>query len=146
MLYNIAFQDNIYILLRQIDTLYSGLQLDLDEKLFAGKILSDLVFFDRSISVLFEQIYPQSALHNFIDVLQCLHFCISKYLDLINFITSNQSNCKITININDDNLTNTSIKHKEMIRKIEEIIDQNDASNLENELVSQNELACLLNA
>lgn len=144
MLYNIAFQDNIYLLLRQIDTLYDGLKLDIDERLFSAKISSDLVFFDKAIGRLFEQIYPQSALQNFVDVLQCLHFCISRYLDLINIITSNQSRCKVSIGTKE--ITNAITKHKEMLKKIEEIIEESDLTELENELVSQNELACLLNA
>ena len=78
MLYNIAFQDNIYVLLRQIDILCDGLKLDIDERLFSAKVLNDLIFFDRAITRLFEQIYPQQALQNFIEVLQGLHFCISR--------------------------------------------------------------------
>ena len=72
MLYNIAFQDNIYVLLRQIDILCDGLKLDIDERLFSAKVLNDLIFFDRAITRLFEQIYPQQALQNFIEVLQGL--------------------------------------------------------------------------
>jgi len=144
MLYNIAFQDNIYLLLRQIDTLYDGLKLDIDERLFSAKISGDLVFFDKVIDRLFEQIYPQVALQNFIEVLQCLHLCISRYIELINIITSNQSRCKISIGIKE--ITNTVARHKEMLKKIEEIIEESDPTELENELVSQNELACLLNA
>ena len=144
MLYNIAFQDNIYLLLRQIDTLYDGLKLDIDERLFSAKISGDLVFFDKVIDRLFEQIYPQVALQNFIEVLQCLHLCISRYIELTNIITSNQSRCKISIGIKE--ITNTVARHKEMLKKIEEIIEESDPTELENELVSQNELACLLNA
>lgn len=144
MLYNIAFQDNIYLLLRQIDTLYDGLKLDIDERLFSAKISGDLVFFDKVIDRLFEQIYPQVALQNFIEVLQCLHLCISRYIELINIIISNQSRCKISIGIKE--ITNTVARHKEMLKKIEEIIEESDPTELENELVSQNELACLLNA
>ena len=144
MLYNIAFQDNIYLLLRQIDTLYDGLKLDIDERLFSAKISGDLVFFDKVIDRLFEQIYPQVALQNFIEVLQCLHLCISRYIELINIITSNQSRCKISIGIKE--ITNTVAKHKEMLKKIEEIIEESDPTELESEVVSQNELACLLNA
>jgi len=144
MLYNIAFQDNIYLLLRQIDTLYDGLKLDIDERLFSAKISGDLVFFDKVIDRLFEQIYPQVALQNFIEVLQCLHLCISRYIELINIITSNQSRCKISIGIKE--ITNTVARHKEMLKKIEEIIEESDPTELESEVVSQNELACLLNA
>ena len=144
MLYNIAFQDNIYLLLRQIDTLYDGLKLDIDERLFSAKISGDLVFFDKVIDRLFEQIYPQVALQNFIEVLQCLHLCISRYIALINIITSNQSRCKISIGIKE--ITNTVARHKEMLKKIEEIIEESDPTELESEVVSQNELACLLNA
>jgi len=144
MLYNIAFQDNIYLLLRQIDTLYDGLKLDIDERLFSAKISGDLVFFDKVIDRLFEQIYPQVALQNFIEVLQCLHLCISRYIELINIITSNQSRCKISIGIKE--ITNTVARHKEMLKKIEEIIEESDPTELESEVVSQSELACLLNA
>lgn len=144
MLYNIAFQDNIYALLRQIDTLCDALKLDIDERLFSAKILSDVFFFDKVIDRLFEQIYPQSSLQNFIDVLQGLHFCISRYIDLINIIKSNHSHCKISFDI--DQITDMLVKHKEMLKKIEEVVEQGDASEIENELVSQNELACLLNA
>lgn len=144
MLYNIAFQDNIYALLRQIDTLYDSLKLDIDERLFSAKVSSDIVFFDMVIDRLFEQIYPQSALHNFIDVLQCLHFCVSRYLNLLSVITSNQSHCKISIAVKEIN--SIIKKHEEMLEKIEEVIEQRDPTELENELVSQNELACLLNA
>ena len=47
MLYNIAFQDNIYFLLRQIDTLCDCLKLDIDDELFGDKLSDDIVFFIR---------------------------------------------------------------------------------------------------
>ena len=67
MLYNIAFQDNIYFLLRQIDTLCDCLKLDIDDELFGDKLSDDIVFFYKAIDSLFERIYPQSSLQNFID-------------------------------------------------------------------------------
>ena len=144
MLYNIAFQDNIYVLVRQIETLYSALRLDIDEKLFSAKISSDVIFFDKAINRLFEQIYPQSTLHNFIETLQCLHYCASKYLELINLISSAQACCRLSIEAKE--IINIGMRHKGILTKIEEVIEQRDPTELENELVSQNELACLLNA
>ena len=144
MLYNIAFQDNIYVLLRQIDSLCDGLKLDIDERIFSAKLSSDVVFFDRAITRLFEQIYPQVTLQNFIEVLQCLHFCVSRYLDLINSISSSQTHCKISITLKE--ISNIVAKHKEILKKIEEIIEESDPQKIENELVSKNELAFLLNA
>lgn len=143
MLYNIAFQDNIYFLLRQIDTLCDCLKLDIDDELFGDKLSDDIVFFYKAIDSLFERIYPQSSLQNFIDVLQSLHFCISRYLDLINFVSSNQSHFKVLLSMKE--ISNVVAKHKEMLRKIEEVIEERDPAELENELVSQNELAFLLN-
>ena len=143
MLYNIAFQDNIYFLLRQIDTLCDCLKLDIDDELFGDKLSDDIVFFYKAIDSLFERIYPQSSLQNFIDVLQTLHFCISRYLDLINFVSSNQSHFKVLLSMKE--ISNVVAKHKEMLRKIEEVIEERDPAELENELVSQNELAFLLN-
>ncbi len=144
MLYNIAFQDNIYFLLRQIDTLCDCLKLDIDDELFGDKLSNDVVFFSKTIDKLFERIYPQSALQNFMEMLQSLHFCISRYLDLINFVSSNQSHFKVLLSMKE--ISNIVAKHKEMLRKIEEVIEERDPAELENELVSQNELACLLNA
>lgn len=144
MLYNIAFQDNIYFLLRQIDTLRDCLKLDIDEGVFSEKVSSDIIFFDKTIERLFERIYLHSALQNFIGVLQSLHFCISRYLDLISFITSKQSNCRVSIDIGV--FSSIEMKHKKMLKRIEVIIAERDPIKLENELVSQNELACLLNA
>ncbi|MGP1415449.1 MAG: hypothetical protein ACTTJ6_05915 [Treponema sp.] len=144
MLYNIAFQDNIYVLLRQITTLSDGLKLDIDERLFSAKVSSDLIFFDKAINRLFEQIYPQSSIQNFIDLFQGLHFCISRYIDLINYITSSQQRVRISIEIKES--SEIIARHKEMLKKIEEFIEESDPTELENELVSQNELACLLNA
>ena len=82
-------------------------------------------------------------MQNFIDVLQSLHFCISRYLDLINFVSSNQSHFKVLLSMKE--ISNVVAKHKEMLRKIEEVIEERDPAELENELVSQNELAFLLN-
>ena len=144
MLYNIAFQDNIYFLLRQIDTLCDCLKLDIDGELFGDKLSDDIVFFSKTIDRLFERIYPQSALQNFMEMLQSLHLCISRYLDLINFVSSNQSHFKVLLSMKE--ISNIVAKHKEMLRKIEEVIEERDPAELENELVSQNELACLLNA
>ena len=144
MLYNIAFQDNIYFLLRQIDTLCDCLKLDIDGELFGEKLSNDIVFFSKTIDRLFERIYPQSALQNFMEMLQSLHLCISRYLDLINFVSSNQSHFKVLLSMKE--ISNIVAKHKEMLRKIEEVIEERDPAELENELVSQNELACLLNA
>lgn len=143
MLYNIAFQDNIYFLLRQIDTLCDCLKLDIDDELFGDKLSDDIVFFYKAIDSLFERIYPQSSLQNFIDVLQSLHFCISRYLDLISFVLHKQSHCEISLDIKE--ITGIVTKHKEMLKKIEQVIEARNPAELENELVSQNELAFLLN-
>lgn len=42
---NFVFQDNIYHLARSIDVLYEGLQLNLDECLYAEKVVYDVRFF-----------------------------------------------------------------------------------------------------
>jgi len=146
VLYNIAFQDNIYILLRQIDTINNGLKLELDSSLFEEKIFIDLVFFDKTIKKLFGYIYPQSSLHNFIDILQCLHFCITKYLELLNNILPYRDNVKKYINENEINLLNISMEHKKMVKQIEEVIAKNEPLEAEHEMVSHNELLELLNA
>lgn len=41
---NFVFQDNIYHLARSIDVLYEGLQLNLDECLYAEKVVYDVRF------------------------------------------------------------------------------------------------------
>jgi len=142
VLYNIVFQDNIYILLRQIDTISNGLKLELDARLFEEKTLVDLVFFDKAIKQLFAEVSKQTSLPNFIDVLQCLHFCISKYLELLTCISSRN----FVARTNKNNLDFKRIRedHKNLLKRIEENIKENDVQIAEQEMVSKNELAELL--
>jgi len=144
VLYNIVFQDNIYILLRQIDTINNGLKLELDARLFEEKMFLDLAFFDKTIKQLFAEVSKQTSLPNFIDVLQCLHFCISKYLDVLTCISSRISisaerKGKISLDFK-----SISKDHKNLLETIEAHIKENDLQVAEQEMVSKNELAELL--
>lgn len=142
MLYNVVFQDNIYILLRQIDTISNGLKLELDARLFEEKMFVDLAFFDKAIKQLFAEVSKQTSLPNFIDVLQCLHFCISKYLELLSCICTRTSFSEA----NRKSLDFETIRrdHKNLLATIEEHIRENDVQIAEQEMVSKNELAELL--
>jgi len=144
VLYNIVFQDNIYILLRQIDTINNGLRLELDARLFEEKMFLDLAFFDKAIKQLFSEISKQTSLPNFIDVLQCLHFCISKYVELLTCISSRSFASKWK----DSHLEVQNIKkeHQHLLETIEAHIRENDMQASEQEMVSKNELAELLQA
>ena len=142
MLYNIVFQDNIYILLRQIDTISNGLKLELDANLFEEKTLMDLSFFDKAIKQLFSEVSKQTSLPNFVDVLQCLHFCISKYLELLTSLSSRN----FAVGTNKTSLDFSSLKedHTNLLATIEENIKENDIQIAEQEMVSKNELRELL--
>lgn len=141
MLYNMVFQDNIYILLRQIDTVSNGLKLELDRRLFEEKMFLDLAFFDKTIKQLFSEISKQTSLPNFIDVLQCLHFCISKYLELLTALSSRSSISRAKASLD---LKNVAEDHKNLLATIEAHIRENDVQIAEQEMVSKNELAELL--
>ena len=143
-MYNIVFQDNIYILLRQIDTISNGLKLELDASLFEEKMFIDLGFFDKAIKQLFSEISKQTSLPNFIDVLQCLHFCISKYLELLTCISSRNSAAKKILGNSPLDFQNIKEEHKNLLATIEAHIRENDVQIAEQEMVSKNELAELL--
>ena len=145
MLYNVVFQDNIYILLRQIDTINNGLKLDLDATLFGEKIVFDIIFFDKGIKKLFRDIAGQSSLPTFIDILQSLHFSISKYLELITRVCEKDSIIRPYILNKKLNLPSILKEHKIILKDIEELVAKNDIKESEQQMVSKNELLELLN-
>ncbi len=144
MLYNICFQDNIYILLRQIDTVNNGLKLELDTALFGEKIILDLVFFDKAIKKLFSEIQKQKSLPNFVDILQCLHFCIAKYLELLSHVLLQENMSKGYVKDNWSELLSVTKEQKAMLSKLEEHIERNESALAQQEMVSTNELTELL--
>ena len=144
MLYNVVFQDNIYILLRQIDTINSGLKLDLDATLFGEKIVFDIAFFDKGIKKLFREIVGQSSLPTFIDILQSLHFSISKYLELLTRVCEKDSIIRPYIVSKKLNLPSILKEHKTILKDIEELVAKNDMKESEQQMVSKNELLELL--
>lgn len=144
MLYNVVFQDNIYILLRQIDTINNGLKLDLDATLFGEKIVFDIMFFDKGIKKLFREIVGQSSLPTFIDILQSLHFSISKYLELLTKVCEKDSIIRSYVVSKKLNIPSILKEHKELVKNIEELIAKNDIKESEQQMVSKNELLELL--
>ena len=146
MLYNISFQDNIYILLRQIDTTNNGLKLDLDSNLFGQKVILDLVFFDKTIKRLFTEISKQTSLPNFLDILQCMHFCIAKYLELLRNVKLCESSLADMVKNNWHALVDVAKEQEEILLTIEECIAKNDSDVPQQEMVSTNELAELLSS
>ena len=143
VLYNIAFQDNIYILLRQIDTINNGLKLDLESSLFGEKIAIDIAFFDKSIKALFAEILKATRLPNFVEVLHCMHFCITRYVDLINSVAKNKSFNKY-LNRMEKPFSVILKEHNTFLKTIKDQILKNEEKLQEQEMVSTNELTELL--
>lgn len=143
MLYNIAFQDNIYILLRQIDTLSNGLKLELDSSLFAEKIALDITFFDVAIKRLFTETLKATRLPNFVEILQCMHFCITKYIELLKTLAKTKM-CTKYLTTKEKSLSVILREHEKFLKTIEEHILKNEEQLQEQEMVSTNELTELL--
>ena len=130
--------------MRQIDTINNGLKLDLDATLFGEKIVFDIMFFDKGIKKLFREIVGQSSLPTFIDILQSLHFSISKYLELLTKVCEKDSIIRSYVVSKKLNIPSILKEHKELVKNIEELIAKNDIKESEQQMVSKNELLELL--
>ena len=130
--------------MRQIDTINNGLKLDLDATLFGEKIVFDIMFFDKGIKKLFREIVGQSSLPTFIDILQSLHFSISKYLELLTKVCEKDSIIRSYVVSKNLNIPSILKEHKELVKNIEELIAKNDIKESEQQMVSKNELLELL--
>lgn len=145
MLHNIIFRDNIFYLTRSIENAHNGLRLDLDTDIFTGKIVNDVVFFDFGIQKIFEQIFPQSTLPDYIEVLQCLYFCDIKYIDLLTYILNSEFCISKSIIQYRAKFEDIRKEHYEILEQLRIKIDEIDVSADSYNIVSKNELSELLN-
>ena len=128
-----------------LDVIKDGLNLDLSEIIFADKMVRDILFFDAALQKLFSQIEPQSHLSDYIDTMNCLYFCIKKYMNILNLILTEKLCPESVFSTEKARLEGIYKKHQDFLGKIN--IDISD-TNFENEtynIVSQNELSELLN-
>lgn len=145
MLHKIVFQDNLFQITRMLDVIKDGLNLDLSESIFADKMMRDILFFDAALQKLFNQIEPQSHLPDYIDTMNCLYFCIKKYMSVLKLILTEKLGSESIFNTEKIRIEGIYKKHQDFLGKIN--IDISD-TNIENEtynIVSQNELSELLN-
>lgn len=145
MLHNIIFRDNIFHLTRSIDNVHNGLRLDLDAGIFTGKIMNDAVFFDFGIQKIFERIFPQSSLPEYIEIMQCLYFCTMKYIDLLTFLLNSESVISKNIKQYRTKFEEIRLSHQKILEQLRIKINETDAGEDSYNIVSQNELSELLN-
>ncbi|CEM60899.1 hypothetical protein DWQ65_05765 [Treponema phagedenis] len=141
---NFVFQDNIYQLVRSIDVVYEGLQLDLADELFFNKIINDITFFDFAIQKLVTQIEHQSHLPDYLTTMHCLFSCITRYTNLLNFYMqkvniSNKKNNEIIQKLKTIHKRNSDVQNQ-----IATHIQETNTSSDSYQIVSQNELSELL--
>ncbi|ADD72216.1 hypothetical protein TPSea814_000064 [Treponema pallidum subsp. pallidum str. Sea 81-4] len=143
MVQNFVFQDNIYHLARSIDVLYEGLQLNLDECLYAEKVVYDVRFFDHALQKLCAHIDRQSHFPDYLPILHCLFSCGARFLNLLNFLIHRAS--PVTAQVEFTRMLpfiekRHSALHENLARSIQEVDTSADASHV----VSQDEIDELL--
>ncbi len=144
MLQKIVFQDNIFQITRALDVIIDGMKLDLSEEIFAKKTMNDILFFDFAIQNIFNKLEPQSHLPDYLSTMQCLYFCILKYINVLQVMMSDKQNDPIVIN-NMQKIMGIFEKYKELVSKLDIDIQESEISQDSINIVSQNELSELLN-
>ncbi len=144
MLQKIVFQDNIFQITRALDLIRDGMKLDLSEEIFAKKTMNDILFFDFAIQNIFNKIEPQTHLPDYLNTMQCLYFCIMKYINTLQVMMAEKQNDPIMIN-NKQKMMGIFEKYKNLVSKIDIDIKESDLSQDSMNMVSQNELSELLN-
>ncbi len=144
MLQKIVFQDNIFQITRALDVIIDGMKLDLSEEIFAKKTMNDILFFDFAIQNIFNKLEPQSHLPDYLSTMQCLYFCIVKYVKALQIMMEEKQNDPIVMN-NMEKMMGIFGKYKELIAKIDIDIQESDVNQDSINMVSQNELSELLN-
>ncbi|PIE98919.1 MAG: hypothetical protein CR988_01080 [Treponema sp.] len=145
MLQKIVFQDNIYQLARNIELIHNGLILELDESLFAGKILDDIFFCDVLAKKILERLHNQQHLHEYINAMNCLYSCIIKFLTVLTEILEGKMSDSQAVAVNRERLLVTKIESEKLKDQIADEIREK-AGHIDNiNIVSEMELNQLLN-
>ncbi len=138
----IVFQDNIFQITRSLDIIKDGMNLNLSEDIFAKKTMNDILFFDFALQNIFNKIELQTHLPNYLDTMQCLYFCITKYIDILAALLSNKNNNSLVI-ANSGKIESIYQKYGELKDKIQESV-QDESITQDEIMVSETELSQLL--
>ncbi len=145
MLQNIVFQDNIYQLVRSIDTLREGLMLDLSPDYFFEKTVDDILFFDSAIQKIHRQLTENQRIAGYLSIMQNLHSCDRRYLQLLDTVMSGKISMSDRFPPLVPKLGAVRETHRELARGMAEGIAKTDQGGDSDDIVSRNELSELLN-
>lgn len=145
MLQNIVFQDNIFQLVRSIDTLKEGLMLDLSPDYFFEKTVDDILFFDSSIQKIYRQLTENQRIAGFLSIMQNLNSCERRYLQLLDAVLAGKTAMAERFPPLISKLHAVRENHTALARSMGDSIAKNDRSGDSDDIVSRNELSELLN-
>ncbi len=144
MLQKVVFQDDLFYITRTLDTINDALRLDITKEIFTEKIAEDLLFFDSALQKLFHQIEPQSHLPDYLDIINCLYFCMEKYVETLRNFLNYQFKDEVST-IAEEQGRLMLKKHEAYMEKIHTNIEESDIHTEPYNVVSQKELSQLLN-
>ncbi len=145
MLQNIVFQDNIFQLVRTIDTLREGLLLDLSPDYFFEKTVDDMLFFDSAIQKIYRQLTENQRIAGFLTIMQNLHSCDRRFLQLLDAVLSGNSAMHDRFPPLVPKLNAVRETHRNLVASMADSIAKSDFSGDSDDIVSRNELSELLN-
>jgi len=144
MLKNTAFHDDVYQLAKIITVTTEGLTLDLSEKIFLEKTISDIYFVSKALQSLFTEVQKLSHLAEYLPVMHCLYSCENDYLLLLRAFAAKTLEKNLDLPMSAAELTGCYKMHSAIKDKIETCIRETDKNFDTYRIVSQNELAELL--
>lgn len=145
MLQNIVFQDNIYQVVRSIDTIQEGLALDLSPDYFFDKTVDDLLFFDSTIQKVYRQLTDNQRISGFLGIMQNLLSCDNRFLQLLDTVVSGKAAMSERFPPLVPKLNAIRDTHRSLADSMRDNIAKNDHSGDSDDIVSRNELSELLN-
>lgn len=145
MLQNIVFQDNIFQLVRSIDTLREGLLLDLSADYFFEKTVDDMLFFDSAIQKIYRQLTESQRIAGFLTIMQNLHSCDRRFIQLLDAVLAGNTAMSDRFPPMAPKLSAVRENHRSLVKTMADSIAKSDVSGDSDDIVSRSELSELLN-
>jgi hypothetical protein len=140
----VNYDDNIFFIQTMIKTLDSGIQLTIDGDLFREKLIEDIFYIDSTLSRVLSQLRENRLLIRRTEYLRALMRAETLFLDLLNKSLDEKLPFSAELSHVAHKLRACRSTHQQDLEDIRSILHESSHSDLEEDVVSQEEFRSLL--
>jgi len=141
----INYEDDIFFLTYMVKKLSDCLQLEIDPNIFLNKIIDEITFINKSIEYFFNTLKQSQLKVNRINYLKNILKLVSLFIDLLDELLKENLIFSKYMKDNFKYFLNIKKQLHQYLQEIKEIMtDIKDTSNLENDIISEEEYRILL--